>query len=460
MEDIGGSPRIRGAFARDWTKGSIIGNLLSLSWPIMVSQSLNMVGPTIDMIWVGKLGAATIAGVGVGGMAVMLVNSIMMGLIVGLRAIIARFVGAGDARGANHVARQAFAISTIFSIVMASIGIFFAEPILIMFGLEADVVAEGAIYMRIMFVGSVAMSFRMVAEGIMQSSGDTVTPMKIAIVFRFLHVVLCPFLVFGWWIFPRLGVSGAALTNVISQSLGVTLGLWVLFSGRTRLRLNLSNFRLDPNIIWRVVRIGIPASIMGMQRNLGHLVLMWFMVPFGTLAVAAHTLCQRIDMILVMIGIGLGNGAGVLVGQNLGARQPERAARSGWLAASVVEGFMVIGALAILLWAESIIRIFNTEPALVELASTFLRIAAVGYLMLGFGVTLSHCISGAGDTVPPMLATLLTIWVVQMPLAFLLPQVTDLGIYGVRWAMVVGMAVGAVAYTTYFRLGRWKSKKV
>ena len=460
MEKIGGSLRGGAAFGRDWTKGSIFRNLLSLSWPIMVNQSLNMVGPTIDMIWVGRLGAAPIAGVGVSGMVVMLVNSIMMGLVVGLRAIIARFFGAGDVEGANHVARQAFAISVTFAIVMASIGIFLAEPILMVFGLEADVVAEGAAYMRIMFVGSVAMSVRMVAEGIMQSSGDTVTPMKIAIVFRFFHVALCPFLVFGWWIFPRLGVSGAALTNIISQCLGVILGLWALSSGRTRLRLNWSNYRLDPNIIWRIVRIGIPASIMGMQRNLGQIVLMWFLVPFGTLAVAAHTLCQRIDMILVMIGIGLGNGAGVLVGQNLGAHQPERAAKSGWLAGGVVESFMVIGVVVILLWAESIVRVFNTEPALVELASAFLRIAVVGYLMLGFSVTLSHCISGAGDTLPPMLATLLTVWLVQMPLAFSLPRITDLGIYGVRWAIVAGMLVGAVTYTTYFRLGRWKRKMV
>jgi len=165
-------------------------------------------------------------------------------------------------------------------------------------------------------------------------------------------------------------------------------------------------------------------------------------------------------MILVMIGIGLGNGAGVLVGQNLGANQPDRAERSGWLGASFVEVVMLIGSAAILLWAEHIIRIFNTEPGLVELASIFLRIAVAGYLVLGFSVTLSHCISGAGDTLPPMLATLLTIWVVQMPLAFLLPQITDLGIYGVRWAIVAGMLVGAVAYTTYFRAGRWKRKRI
>ena len=314
--------------------------------------------------------------------------------------------------------------------------------------------------MRIMFVGSITMAFRTMSESIMQSSGDSVTPMKIAIFFRIFHVVLCPFLVLGWWIFPSLGVSGAALTNVISQSLGLALGLWVLFSGQTRLRLTLSNFRLDPGSIWRIVKIGIPASIMGTERSLGHLVLMWFMVPFGTLAVAAHTLCQRVDMILVMIGVGLGTGAGVLVGQNLGARQPERAQRSAWLATGLAEGFAVSCSVAILLGAESVIRIFSTEPSLVELSGTFLRIAAAGYLVMGFPTVLQHSISGAGDTVPPMLFTLLTIWLVQIPLAFLLPQVSNLGVYGVRWAIAAGMIVGAAAYVVYFQLGRWKRKKV
>jgi len=445
---------------RDWTKGSIVGNLLLLSWPIIISQSLDMVGPTIDMVWVGKLGVASIAGVGVAGMVVMFMIPAVMGLIMGARAMIARFIGQGDAKSANHVARQAFVISASFSIVMASIGIFFAEPILTLMGVEADVVTEGVSYMRIMFVGAVAMSFRITAEGIMQASGDAMTPMKIAVFFRIVHVALCPFLVFGWWIFPNLGVSGAAITNVFSQSLGMALSLWVLFTGRTRLRLTLSNFYVDLHIIRRIVRIGIPAMVMGMQRSLGHIFLMLFMVPFGTLSVAAHTLCQRVEMTLVMLGMGWGTAAGVLAGQNLGARQAERAERSGWLAVCFAEGIMVICSIVILLWAESIVGIFSTESSIVEVASTFLRIATAGYLVLGFLVVFMQCLSGIGDTLPPMIIELVCMWGVQMPLAFLLPRVTNLGVYGIRWAIVAGMVVGAVAYLAYFRLGRWKRKKV
>jgi putative MATE family efflux protein len=435
-------------------------NLLSLSWPMVVTNTLMMLGPTIDMIWVGRLGSASIAGVGVAGMAVMLLNSMMMGLAQGMRAVVARFVGAGNNPGASHAAQQAFAICATFSIIMAVIGIFLAEPILILLGLEADVVSEGAAYMRILFVGSVAMSFRMLIESIMQASGDTVSPMKITIGYRMFHVILCPFLIFGWWIFPALGVSGAALTNVISQSLGTVIGFWFLFSGRTRLRLTLKNFSLDFSMIWRIVRIGFPALVSGVQRNASQLILMWFMVPFGTLAVASHTLNQRIEMILFMPAMAFGMASGVLTGQNLGAEKPERAEKSAWLAVVLVEGLMIVASVAILIGAENIVRIFNNEPGLVDTAASFLRIAVTGYIVLGFVAVLMNALSGAGDTLPPMVVGLATVCLITLPLAYLLPRFTTLGLYGVRWAMVADLLIPAIFFTIYFRMGKWKYKYV
>ena len=460
MDEVRSSVGRGAAFNRNWTKGSIARNLLSLAWPMIITDGFQLLGPTIDMIWVGRLGAASIAGVGVAGIIVMLAMAARMGINMGVRAMVARFVGAGNEKGANHVAQQSFVISGIYAITMATIGVFFAEPILNLMGLEADVVVEGAPYLRIWFVGAAAMSFRVVTVGIMQASGDAVTPMWITILFRFVHIVLAPFLIFGWWIFPRLGVSGAALGNVVAQSLGMFIGLWILFTGRTRLRLTLRDFHLDLNIIWRIVRIGIPAAVMSMERTFGRLALMWFVVPFSTLAVAGHTLCQRIEMILAMPGMGLGKAAGVLAGQNLGAQQPERAEKGGWLAVGFVGGFMVVCSVAMLLWAESIVGIFSSETDLVEITSAFLRIEAAGYLVLGLVEVLRQYLSGAGDTLPTMLVTLLMVWVVQLPLAFFLPRVTNLDVYGVRWAIVAGNVVGAVAYITYFRMGRWKRKKV
>lgn len=450
----------RDRLQRDWTQGSIIGNLWSLAWPMLISQSLTMIGPTVDMIWVGKLGAVSVAGVGIAGMAVMVVNALKMGLFTGLRAMVARFVGAGDTEAANHVAQQAFVIGVSLSVLLAVVGVFFAEQILIVFGVETDVVAEGAAYMRILLAGSVTMSFTLIAQSIMQASGDAINPMRIAIFYRIFHIALCPFLIFGWWIFPQLGVSGAALTNVISQSVGGALGLWLLFSGRTRLQLNLRNFRLDGNIIWRLLKIGIPASITGMQRNLPYLVLVWFISPFGTFAVAAHSIMQRIDNFIRTPAGTLGSAAGVLAGQNLGAGQPERAEKGGWLAAGLFTGVIVIVSIIIWFWAEYVIQVFNTEPGFVKIAATFLRIQIIGYILFGLVVGLSMCIDGIGDTMITMLVTTLTMWLVQVPLAYYLPNYTSLGVYGVQWAIVSALIMRAVIYLIYFRLGRWKRKKI
>lgn len=379
----------RGRSRRDWTKGNIIGNLIALAGPMMITDGLNMMGPTIDMIWVGKLGAVAVAGVGISGMVVGLVNSARRGLSTGVRAMVARTVGADDYEAANHVAQQAFVISFSFAIFLVVVGLTFARPILSLLGLEPDVVEVGAAYMRIMFVGSMFMSLRIMAETIMESSGDAMTPMRVAMFFRFFHVALCPFLIFGWWIFPRMGVTGAAMTNVVSQSLGASIGLWFLFSGRTRLKLTLRNFRLDLPIIWRLVKVGIPASITGMERSFANLVMMTFIVPFGTMAVAAHSLTRRIESFIHMPSQGLGMGGGVLAGQNLGAQQPGRAERTGWAAAGLVTAVMLVGSVATWFWAEGMVRIFNTEPELVEIASTFLRIQIVAYLAFGLAAALA-----------------------------------------------------------------------
>lgn len=450
----------RPSYDRNWTEGSVIHNLWSLSWPIMISQTLTVLGPTVDMIWVGKLGAAPIAGVGVSGMVVMAVNSIMMGLYTGLRAMIARYVGSGDTDGANNIGQQALVIGTIFSLVMAAIGIFLAEPLLSIFGVEADVVTEGAAYMRIQLAGSITMAITMVSQSVMQASGDSVTPMRISIFFRLFHVIICPLLVFGVWIFPDMGVSGAAWANVISQFFGAIFGIWYLFTGRTRLKLTLRSFRLDKEVIWRMMKIGIPASITGVQRFLPYLVLVWFISPFGTAAVGAHSLMQRIDTFIRMPAGALGNAAGVLAGQNLGAGKPERAEKGGWIAVALYSGVMVICCIFIWFFADNIVKIFSTDAELVGIASDFLRIQIVGYLVFGLTIVISLCVEGVGDTMVTMIVTLLTMWIIQIPLAWFLPKYTSLGVNGVQWAISIALVARALLFTVYFKSGKWRRKVI
>ncbi|MBN2239236.1 MAG: MATE family efflux transporter [Dehalococcoidales bacterium] len=459
MDEEGSSNR-RDRKTRDWTRGSIIGSLWGLTWPILITQLTMMLGPTIDMVWIGKLGASSVAGVGISGMVVMLMNTARMGLQMGTRAMIARFVGAGDNDGANHVGQQTFVISVIFSLVVAVIGIFLADHIMRLFGVEPEVVSEGADYMRVQLIGMVTMSFMMMSQSIMQASGDAVTPMKIGVSSRMLHIALCPFLVFGWWIFPQMGVTGAALTGIISQGIGGAFGLWMLYSGKTRLKLDFKGFRFDGSMIWRIVKIGIPGMINGMGRTSATLVLTIFVVPFGTFAIAAQSLMERLDRFIQMPAMALGQSAGVLAGQNLGAGKPERAEKTAWLATVFFTGFMAVASILIYFFAPEIVKIFNNEPELVEVASKFLRITLVTYMVFGLVMVLMQCINSVGDTTFPMIVTLTTMVAVMVPLAYFLPNHTDLDVYGVRWAMVAGNLLRAVIYVIYFRSGRWKTKTI
>jgi putative MATE family efflux protein len=453
-------PGSRAGARRDWTRGSIVQNLLLLSWPVMVLGILYAANLILEMIWVGKLGPASIAAVGVGGFMVLMVVAIKNGLGAGERAMVARYVGGGDVAAANQVAGQAFVISIVYGAIIAVIGIFFSRPLFGLFGLEAEALAQGAVYLRIILTGWVTEAFWMTSFSVMQASGDSITPLKVAVVIRVVNAALCPFLVLGWWIFPRLGVSGAAITYITATGLGMCICLWVLFSGRTRLRLSLRDFYPDPEIMGRILKVGLPTSVSGLGKAFGDLFLTSLMIPFGTLALAAHNLLARIELFINTPGMGLGTAASVLVGQNLGAGKPEQAAKSGWQATGMVAGFMIFCAIILAVLAENVIGLFNVEPELVKTGVTFLRIAVAGYLGMCVVNILQNSINGAGDTLAPMFISLAMLWVVQIPLAFLLSRYTDLGVLGVRWAIVISFFVGAIAYIAYFRGGRWQRKKV
>ena len=454
------SLKAKAAVRRDWTKGNIVQNILLLSWPMIVLGLLYTVNLILEMVWVGKLGAASIAGVGVGGIVVLLVMTVRSGLGAGERAMVARLIGKGDISAANHVTGQAFIISATYGVITAVVGVLFSKPIFSLFGLQPDAAAEGVIYLRIILIGWFTEAFWLTSLHVMQSSGDTLTPMKIAIVIRVVNAVICPFLVLGWWIFPRLGVGGAAITYIIATSLGMLICFWVLFTGKTRLRLSLRDFYPDLNTIWRILKIGIPASVMGLGKSFGDLVFAWFMIPFGTLPLAANNLISRIEGFINSPGMSVGTGAGVLIGQNLGAGQPRQAARSGWSAMGLVTGFMLLCSIILLIWSENIISLFNVESDLVQVGSVFLRIAIGGYLGMSIVYVLQNSISGSGDTLPPMIITLAMLWIVQIPLAYLLSRYTNLGVYGIRWAIAIGFVIGAMAYIIYFWAGRWKRKRV
>ncbi len=445
---------------KDWTQGNIFTNLWQLSWPMTITQTLMSLGPTIDMIWVGRLGTNEIAAVGVSGVVVMLAQGAMMGLTAGMRALISRAIGAKDMDMAHRIAQHAIVISLAYAAFMLLVGVFLSRQIIALVGPTPEVLEIATIYMKIQFIGGATITFRMMMDAIMQASGDSVNPMQIAIVFRLIHIILCPFLIFGWWIFPELGVAGAAYTSIISQSIGVLLGLRVLFGARSRLHVTIKGFQFDFSIIWRMVRIGLPALVSSIQRTLNQFILQGFLAPFGTVVLAAHTITARLEMLIFMPAMAFGMGAGVLVGQNLGAGKPERAEKSVWLATALVQGFVMIVSISFFIWTVPVIRIFGKDPGLDETARQFVHIAIIGWLAVGFQFVLMNALQGAGDTMPTMIISIITTWLITLPLAYFLPKHTDFGVLGIRWAMAVSPVAAGIANVVYFRTGRWKTRRI
>jgi putative MATE family efflux protein len=460
MKGMKVSPSVRTTVKKDWTRGDIVPNILLISWPIFVLGGLWSVNVVLEMIWLGRLGASAIAGVGISSFVVAMVMMVKSGISNGEKAMVARFIGAGDDAMANHIAGQALVISAVYGLIAAFIGILFTRQIFALFNLEADAVAEGVAYLNIVLAGWWTEAFWITCFSLMQASGDTMTPMKIAVFIRIVNAMLAPFLILGWWIFPVLGVRGAAITYILVTGLGMSICFWVLFSGQTRLHLTLKDLRPDLSVIWRILKIGIPSSVTGLGKSFGDLVLTWFITPFGTTALASHSLISRIESFVNSPNMALGGGGGVLVGQNLGAGQPKQASKSGWVAMGMAAAIMIVFSLILLLIPERIIGLFNSEPGLVRTGSIFLRIAAAGYIWMSVVFIMQNCISGSGDTVPIMIISMASLWIAQLPLAFILSRYTSLGVYGVRWAIVAGFVAGAIAYLIYFRQGRWKRKKV
>lgn len=427
----------------------------------MAESVLNVVDQLVDLVWAGRLpgGFRAVAGLGVAQSFTQFGMMARQGLDMSMRAMIARAVGAGDIKLANHVALQGFTLTTIYSLIMVVVGLVLTNVLLGAIGASEAVKNETGMYMRVQFVGMAAMSYRMMTAAALQASGDVVTPLKATTVARVIHIILTPFLMFGWWWFPDLGLAGAALGNVLAQLVGFGMNMYALSHGRSRLHISLRAYHVDLNLCWRMLRLGAPASVGGVERAAAQLALLRFVTPFGDVATAAFALTRRLEMFGNFGGVGMGQGAGILAGQNLGAGKPERARQA--LVWAQVYMFGVNSVVGIVLFAfpALFITLFTSEPEVVGLASTWLRIQVIAGVFMVQAMVFQQAYNVVGDTMATMVVTLVAMWGVEIPLAWFLSN-SHFGILGIAYAVVFGMAARWLIFFAYFFPGRWLRVKV
>jgi len=445
---------------RDLTTGSISNSIWILAWPMMVGNFLQTAFNVVDMIFVGKLGPEAIAAVSLSGMILMLIITLIVGLSIGTTAMVARFIGAKEYSQANEVALQSLVFGGISSLLLAVIGFFFSEPLLRIFGAEATVVKMGTDYLSIMFLGSFTMFLFFLGAAILRGAGDALTPMLILMLSTLINIVADPLLIFGLGPFPRLEIKGAALATVLARGIGMFIILIILLRGYSYIHISLKNLKLKFDILWRIIKIAIPGSLQMAIRSVSGLVIMSIVVVYGTFALAAFGIGLRINMIVMMPGFGLGAATATLVGQNLGAKQPQRAEKSSWIALIYYEAIMIVVGSLFYLFAPKIISAFNNNPEVIQEGTSFLRILVFSYIFLAMGIILHQSLHGAGDTVPPMIITAISMIGIRIPLAYFLPKLFLLGTLGLWLAFALSTVLEGSVVAFWFKAGRWKKKKI
>jgi putative MATE family efflux protein len=451
-----GRRRRRSSYAsRDLTKGSVRKNLWFLAWPQVAEGALSVVDQLADVFWAGRIGFHAIAAIAPAQTYMMMTMTFRMGLDAGLRSMISRAIGARDTARANHVFLQALTLTTLYVAVVLAVGILLAEPALGLLGLADDVMNQAVRYMQIQFVAIGMLSYHRLTASALQAAGDSMTPLKAATVTRIVHLVLSPILIFGWLGLPSFGLAGAALARVSAEWIGVAFNSYALFRGTSRLDINLKAWRIDLPLIWQLVKIGLPAAVTNVQRAFSQLAMLAIVAPFGTGALAAFTVTRRAENLVNQGSRGLGRAAGALAGQNLGAGLPDRA-RSAvqWAIVYVAGGSIAITAL-VMLFPEEMASWFNSDPEFISVAARWMFIAALGYFSMSAVQVFTQSFNNSGSTFIPMIITLATVWVIDIPIAFVLSQYTSLGEFGVAWAIVIGMTARLLGFIWFYFRGAW-----
>ncbi|MBN1917083.1 MAG: MATE family efflux transporter [Verrucomicrobia bacterium] len=464
----------------DLTKGSILRNVIILSAPVALTQSLTVLFQFVDTVFVGWLpnSASALAAIGFGGQVMFFTSTLLLGLTIGTTAMVARFVGERKPDEAAVTVFNAFVICFVISVVFAAVGIWLSESILWGLGARDEVLKLGTEYLGVLMIAGVAMVLLFQIGSILQGAGDAITPFWLFGGANLVNLVLDPFFIYGSFSIPSLnlglvhtpavplmgldlGVRGAALATVIGRGTFCVIGVLVLRRGLSRVHVQPRHFRMDLKTIWQLLAIGIPSALQMMIRSASALALVGIVGhSFGKTAVAALTTGGRTVMLALMPGFGVGRAAGTLAGQNLGAGEPQRAVRSAWASVVIYSVFMAVCTLAGLLFPHFFMRMFTPDQAVINTGAVYLRYAAAVYLFAGLAIVLSKSMEGTGYTLIPMLLTFAVLIGAMLPLALILPGALGLGLHGVWMAMAFSNILLAVGTLFFFQLGAWQRRRI
>ena len=441
----------------EFTTGPIGRALGLLAIPMMLEMAMESVFAVVDIAFVSRLGTDAVAAVGITEALVTVLYAIAIGLGMGITAMVSRRIGARDAGGAARVTGQSIWVGALMSVGIGVFGVIFARDLLTIMGASDSVIETGAGFTAVLLGGSFSIIYLFLLNAAFRGAGDATVALRSLWLANGINIVLDPCFIFGLGPFPEMGVTGAAVATTIGRGTGVVYQLWYLLRSQGRLEFSAQHLRFRPALAWRMMRISFGGMGQFLIATASWIGVMRIVAMFGSPAIAAFTIALRCMEFIFLPAWGLGNAAATLVGQNLGAGQPGRAERSAWKAAKYNAIFMAATGVLIVIFAQTITGWFTNEADVLRVGTSCLQILGAGFPMYAVGMVVVQAMNGAGDTETPMTINLISFWLVQIPLAFVLATRTGLGPNGAFIAVVASESLLTVLSVIVFRRGGWKT---
>ena len=445
---------------QDFTAGNLNRAILLLAIPMVMEMVLESLFAVVDVFWVGRLGADAVATVGLTESLLSLVFAVGLGLSLSTTAMVARRIGERDPEGAAVAGVQAIALGLGVSLLIGLPCLFYAPWLLKMMGASPQVIASGSGYARIALGGSGAILMLFLNNAIFRGAGDAAIAMRLLWVSNIINLILDPCLIFGWGPFPKLGVTGAALATLTGRSIGVAYQFYRLMRGSERIRILRRQLRVELSVLLRLVRVSLTGITQFAIAHTSWIGLVRIVSIFGSAALAGYTIAIRIVIFVILPSWGLSNAAATLVGQNLGAKQPERAETSVWRTGLYNMIFLGTVGVIFVIFAEPIVGLFTHDPAVIPLAASCLRIVSYGNIGYAYGMVMLQAFNGAGDTITPTIVNFFGFWMLEIPLAYFLAIPMHMQARGAYFSIVAAEGFIAGVSIILFKRGSWKKQKI
>jgi len=450
---------VRGSH-QDYTSASLNRAILLLAVPMVLEMVLESLFAVVDVAWVGRLGANAVATVGLTESMLSLVFSVGMGLSLSTTAMVARRIGEKDPEGAAVAGVQAIFLGLFVSLAIGVPCFFYAPELLRLMGATPEIISTGSGYTRICLGGSCAVLLLFLNNAIFRGAGDAAIAMRLLWVSNIINLFLDPCLIFGIGPFPKLGVTGAALATFTGRSIGVAYQFYRLLKGTERIRILTRQVRIQFDVLWRLVRVSVTGILQFAIAHTSWIGLVRIVSTFGAAAVAGYTIAIRIVIFVILPSWGLSNAAATLVGQNLGAGKPDRAEKAVWRTGLYNVAFLGTVGVIFILFAEPIVGLFISDPAVVPLGAACLRIVSYGNLGYAYFMVMMQAFNGAGDTITPTIVNFFGFWLFEIPLAYILAKPLGMRSNGVYFSIAIAESSMAAASAILFKRGKWKKQKI